>query len=161
MLIYKWYGYNIDNGNPCDLFHKPFKKIQTIGVSTFNAQTDTKKHFGWLRAGIRVLVNIDNDVGMGAHIDVNNRRHTWKTDGPLFIFDDTVLHKSCNQTSNPRHCLFIDILRPSLIPFIIKMVFKVLGYLSVKIPFFRHLSNWKVIWFLAINNSWYRFSKNA
>ncbi len=57
MMIYKWYGFNNAGAN-CSLFQKKFKYIQTIGVSSFSPQTKTSKHFGWLRAGVRVLYNI-------------------------------------------------------------------------------------------------------
>ena len=144
MLLYKWYGFNIQNKYPCPLFHKQFKRILTIGVSTFKAQTQTSRHFGWLRAGIRVLINIDADVGAGAYIDVNNQRHVWQTDGPLFIFDDTVLHQSFNLTDKNRHCLFIDITRPSLMPGAINSVIKFLGWLSITIPYFGKSSRWQI-----------------
>lgn len=144
MLLYRWYGFNINNQHSCPLFHKKFKRILTIGVSTFKAQSQTKPHFGWLRAGVRVLINIDDDVGPGAFIDVNNQRHTWQTDGPLFIFDDTVLHQSYNLTDASRHCLFIDITRPSMLPLMINGIIKGLGYLSVKLTFLSRSSNWKI-----------------
>lgn len=144
MLLYKWYGYNIHNKYPCTLLHKNFKRVLTIGVSTFNAQTETSEHFGWLRAGVRVLINIDSNVGEGAYIDVNNQRHVWKEDGPVFIFDDTVMHQSFNLTDARRHCLFIDVTRPSLFPWLINGFVKFLGFLSINIPWFSKSSAWKV-----------------
>jgi hypothetical protein len=65
------------------------------------------------------LINIDKDVDEFACLDVNNMRHTWKTNGPLFIFDDTVLHKSFNLSDKVRTNLFIDATRPTLFPFLI------------------------------------------
>lgn len=144
MLFYKWYGHNVETNYPCELFHKPFKRVLTIGVSSFKAKSKTNPHFGWLRAGIRVLINIDENVDDNAYLDVNNKRHIWKTDGPLFIFDDTVLHQSFNFTDKTRNCLFIDITRPSLFPFLINSLVNFFGFLSINIPGFNKLSRWKV-----------------
>ncbi len=145
MMFYKWYGVNVQTGYPCDLFHKRFKRILTIGISSFRAQAQTSPHFGWLRAGVRVLINIDEEVGEGAYIDVNGDRHVWKTDGPLFIFDDTVLHQSFNRTDKKRNCLFVDITRPSLVPWLIYGIINFFGILSTSIPGFSSLSKWKVV----------------
>lgn len=145
MMFYKWYGYNVETNHPCELFHRNFKTILTIGVSNFKSKANTKAHFGWLRAGIRVLINIDDAVDERAYIDVNDQRHTWKTDGPLFIFDDTVVHQSFNESDQDRNCLFIDVVRPSYVPFIIGGFVKMLGFASIKIPGFNKLSNWKVV----------------
>lgn len=70
-------------------------------------ESKTSQHFGWFRAGTRVLVNIDENVDEKAYIDVNNQRHVWKKDGLLFIFDDTVLHQSFNLSEKSRNCLFM------------------------------------------------------
>ena len=145
MMFYKWYGYNVETEHSCELFHRPFKKILTIGVSNFKANASTKVHFGWLRAGVRVLINIDEAVDERAYIDVNDERHVWKTDGPLFIFDDTIMHQSYNLSDQNRNCLFIDVVRPSLIPVVIKSFVKFLGFMSINIPGFNKLSNWKVV----------------
>jgi hypothetical protein len=147
MLLYKWYGFNIKQSQPCELFHQSYQRILTIGVSTFKAQTQTSRHFGWLRANFRVLINIDDteNLGEGAYINVNQQTHVWKEDGPLFIFDDTVLHQSFNSTNQARHCLFIDIVRPSLLTPLITNFVKCLGYLSINIPFIRKTSNWDVV----------------
>ncbi len=144
MLMYRWYGLNVENKYPVELFHENFEKILTIGVSSFKPQTSTTQHFGWLRAGIRVLINIDDNVDDGAYIEVNNKTHTWNKDGQLFIFDDTVLHKSYNLTNSTRNCLFIDIIRPSYCEPILKGFVLLLGYIS-RINFISKLSNWKIV----------------
>jgi len=145
MLFYKWYGFNVDNNYPCELFHRKFKRVLTIGVSSFNAQAQTNSHFGWLRAGVRVLINVYEDVSENAWIDVNNNRHSWKKDGPLFIFDDTVLHQAVNHSDKIRNNLFIDITRPTLFPFLINGLVKTFGLITTKISFFSKLSKWKVV----------------
>lgn len=145
MLFYKWYGHNIDNGYPCPLFHSKFKRILTIGVSSFNAHSETSFHFGWLRAGVRVLINIDEKTGEDAYIDVNNKKHYWYKDGPLYIFDDTILHQSVNRTDKARNVLFIDVTRPTPLPFLFNGAIKFLGLISIYLPGFNKLSNWKVV----------------
>lgn len=144
MMIYKWYGFN----NPaadCELFQKNFKYVLTIGVSTFAAQTQTSRHFGWLRAGVRVLYNIGPTPGEGAFIIANGTRHTWCQDGPLFSFDDTILHQSCNLTDMERHCLFIDVLRPSYVPLVLRNFVRLLGLVWTRLPFLSKNSNWRMI----------------
>ena len=144
MAIYKWYGFN----NPaadCELFQKEFKYVLTIGVSTFAPQTQTSRHFGWLRAGVRVLYNIDSAPDEGAYIAVNGTKHTWCKDGPLFMFDDTILHQSFNMTEMPRHCLFIDVLRPSCVPALLRNFVKLLGFCWTHLPFLGRSSNWRMI----------------
>jgi hypothetical protein len=144
MLMYKWYGFTVENEYKVPLFHKNFSKILTIGVSSFKANASTRKHFGWLRAGIRVLINIDKTVDDGAYIVVNDKAHVWKTDGEIFIFDDTVMHISYNKTNSTRNCLFIDIVRPSYVEFMLVGFVKFLGILS-RIPIVSKFSEWKII----------------
>lgn len=144
MKIYKWYGFNNPAAN-CSVLQKNFKYVLTIGVSTFAPQTKTSRHFGWLRAGVRVLYNIGSTPGDGAYIIVNGTRHTWCEDGPLFIFDDTILHQSCNLTDMERHCLFIDVLRPSYLPILLRNFIKLLGFVWTRLPFLGKSSNWRLI----------------
>ncbi len=144
LLVYKWYGFN-NAAAECKVFQKKFKYILTVGVSTFAPQTKTSRHFGWLRAGIRVLYNIGPAPDEGAYIIVNGRRHTWCTDGPLFMFDDTVLHQSFNMTDKERHCLFIDVVRPSLVPVLLRGFVKFLGFFYTRMPFLGKSSNWRLI----------------
>jgi hypothetical protein len=144
MMIYKWYGMNNASAE-CKLFQQKFKYVLTIGVSTFAPQTKTSKHFGWLRAGIRVLYNIGPTPDEGAHIIVNGTRHTWCQDGPLFIFDDTVLHQSFNLTDVERHCLFIDVVRPSYVPLLLRNFVKFLGFVWACLSFRSGTSNWRLI----------------
>ncbi len=52
---------------------------------------------------------------MRACIQVGKHKHYWHDD-PLFIFDDTLMHASFNKNDAKRYCLFIDIVRPTLLP---------------------------------------------
>jgi beta-hydroxylase len=115
MIFFKWYGKNVDASVSVPEYHRPFKYIKTVGVSVFNTRASTGRHYGPLRLTLRVLYNVNDVTGPGAYIEVGDRVHRWR-DGKLFVFDDTLQHQSCNQTDEVRYCLFVDILRPSLMP---------------------------------------------
>ncbi len=113
MIFFKWYGKNIRNSIQIDDFHQSFKYIKTIGVSAFNKQQSTSRHFGPLRMTLRLLYNFNPVQNEGVYIQVGHHKHMWQ-DNPLFIFDDTYIHQSFNQSDQIRYCLFVDIVRPSL-----------------------------------------------
>lgn len=115
MIFFKWYGKNLEHSLDIPEFHRTYKYIRTIGVSVFNKKQSTSKHFGPLRVTLRVLYNINDMQDKNAYITVGNQTNHWQ-DSKLFIFDDTLQHKSCNETDAVRYCMFIDILRPSLFP---------------------------------------------
>ena len=115
MLFFKWYGKNINNSIQIPEFHNKYKYIRTVGVSVFNKNQATSIHYGPLRVTLRVLYNLtatQNTPNNNIYIDVANQRHYWHAN-PLFIFDDTLVHQSVNNSEELRYCMFIDILRPS------------------------------------------------
>ncbi len=112
MIFFKWYGENVETFLRTPAFHERWNYIQTIGVSVFNKRISTSKHFGPLRPTLRVLYNL-NDVDRSAYIVVGDKVNYWQ-DNKLFIFDDTLMHQSFNETDKVRYCLFVDIVRPSL-----------------------------------------------
>lgn len=115
MIFFKWYGKNVETSVEMPEYHAPFEFVRTIGVSIFNTRQSTGKHYGPLRITLRVLYNINDIDSPDVFIEVGGRVHRWR-DGKLFIFDDTLQHQSCNQSDEARYCLFIDILRPSYVP---------------------------------------------
>jgi aspartyl/asparaginyl beta-hydroxylase (cupin superfamily) len=115
MIFFKWYGKNVENALDIPEFHQQFKFIRTIGVSVFNKKQSTGKHYGPLRVTLRVLYNINDMKDKSAYIKVGNHINYWQ-DNKLFIFDDTLQHQSCNNSDGVRYCMFLDILRPSLLP---------------------------------------------
>lgn len=117
MIFFKWYGKNIDTSLDVPEFHKKFKYIRTIGVSIFNKRASTGKHYGPLRISIRMLYNINNIEGKNAYIRVGNHTNYW-SEKKLFIFDDTLQHRSVNETDGLRACMFVDILRPTTVPWL-------------------------------------------
>lgn len=113
MIFFKWYGENRDTFINVPAFHEPWQYIQTIGVSIFNKKVSTSKHFGPLRPTLRVLYNLNDITDRSAYITVGGHEHYWQ-DEKLFIFDDTLMHQSINETDKVRYCLFVDMVRPSL-----------------------------------------------
>ena len=114
MIFFKWYGKNMPASVVIPDFHRPHRYIRTIGVSIFNKKQSTGKHFGPLRVTLRLLYNINRINSDDVYIQVGDHTHRWR-ENPLFIFDDTLQHQSCNQSDEVRYCLFVDILRPSLV----------------------------------------------
>jgi len=129
MFFFKWYGKNTDTDLEISAFHSDYKYIKTIGISVFRKRESTSKHFGYTRASLRVLYNINDIDDRGAHIVVGETDHYW-CDDKMFIFDDTLLHQSFNETDKWRYCMFIDILRPSLMPTVMNFVLQGIRALS-------------------------------
>lgn len=121
MVFFKWYGQNVQTSFDVPEFHREFKFIRTIGVSVFNKKQSTSKHFGPLRVTLRMLYNLNTIEDRNAYIQVDDRKHHW-CDDKLFIFDDTLQHESHNQTDAVRCCLFVDMLRPSVVPGVMQLI---------------------------------------
>jgi hypothetical protein len=140
MIFFRWYGVNLDTFLDTPAFRQPWKYVETIGVSIFNKKVSTSKHFGSLRASLRVLYNLnDMQDKTAAYIVVGNTTSYW-SDNKLFIFDDTLLHQSFNETEEPRYCLFVDIIRPTPFPWIMKSVVAGVRVLtqSFKFIYYKH-----------------------
>ncbi|MEP3428664.1 MAG: aspartyl/asparaginyl beta-hydroxylase domain-containing protein [Roseibium sp.] len=110
MVFYRWYDQGADTSIP--EFNRNYKYIKTIGVSLFKGQEKTSLHFGPLRLTIRLLYNLTPRQSDEIFIEVNGDKHYWHDD-PLFIFDDTIQHRSVNGEDGLRACAFVDVLRPS------------------------------------------------
>jgi beta-hydroxylase len=143
MIFFRWYGVNVDTFLDIPAFHHGWKYVQTIGVSVFNRKVSTSKHFGFMRASLRVLYNLNDMTDDSAYIVVGNTTSYWRTD-KLFIFDDTLLHQSFNETEQTRYCLFVDIVRPTPWPAAMNAVVAAIRLLSegFKSVYYKH---WKVI----------------
>ena len=143
MIFFKWYGVNVDTFLNIPAFHEEWKYVQTIGVSIFNKMASTSKHYGPMRATLRVLYNLNDMDDHSAYIVVGDTTSYWK-ENKLFIFDDTLMHQSFNETDKSRYCLFVDIIRPSYVPAVMRAV---VGLIRVVSRSFNYVfySNWKVI----------------
>jgi beta-hydroxylase len=140
MLMFKWYGKSYETSIPMKAYEKQFQYVRTIGVSVFNRRQSTSLHFGPLRATLRVLYNISECRSRDVYIDVGPTRHFW-ADEKLLIFDDTLQHRSVNESDDPRVCLFIDVLRPSLAPAFMSFVVWCVRVTSCPVRKFFY-SNW-------------------
>ena len=143
MFFFKWYGSNVNTVVDVPAFHQGYKYIKTIGVSVFSKKESTSRHFGPLRATYRVLYNVNTMDDKSAYIVVGKTTNYW-CENKLFIFDDTLLHQSFNESDKARYCLFVDIVRPSLVPALLdgivvlnRLLFKGLNSIFYK--------KWKVI----------------
>ena len=124
-------------------FHQPWKYVQTIGVSVFNRRETTSKHFGYLRASLRILYNLNDMTDDSAFIVVGDWTNYWR-ENKLFIFDDTLLHQSTNDSDEPRYCLFVDILRPTMMPIVFKAFVGFVGKLTSQGTNKLFFRQWKV-----------------
>ena len=143
MIFFKWYGKNLPASVNVPEFHQQYAYIRTIGVSMFSARQSTGLHYGPLRLMLRVLYNLKTTDDPGVYIQVGEHTHRWRDDN-LFIFDDTLQHLSCNNSDASRYCLFVDILRPSAIPWVLSAI--VSGVRLIILPL-RHIfyRNWSVL----------------
>ncbi len=144
MFFFKWYGVDIAQSADIPAFHQDYEYIVTIGVSVFNKRQSVSRHFGPLRATYRVLYNINDMPDNSAYIVVGKTRHFWKQD-KLFIFDDTLFHQSINESDALRYCLFVDILRPTMLVGVFRGLVRTVGALTAhgaNALFFRQ---WKVL----------------
>jgi hypothetical protein len=143
MFFWRSYGVKTETIVDVPAFDGPWTYVQTIGLSVFNKRVTTSPHFGWLRPTLRLLYNVNDITDKSAYIVVGDTTNYWR-DNKLFIFDDTLLHVSANETDQPRYCMFVDILRPSPWPALMKAVVDAEGYLNKKFKFIA-LSGWTLV----------------
>ncbi|MCX8514845.1 MAG: aspartyl/asparaginyl beta-hydroxylase domain-containing protein, partial [Burkholderiales bacterium] len=143
MIFFKWYGRNINTSINIQEFHEEFKYVNTIGVSIFNKNQRTSVHYGPLRVTFRVLYNLIPAHNDNIYIKVAEHIHKWH-DNPAFVFDDTLVHQSVNDSDNFRYVLFIDILRPGRYLKLMKFLLNILRFclISVNRIFYK---NWDMI----------------
>jgi len=143
MFYWRASGFDLQAAVDVPAFHKPWKYIQTIGLSVFNKKVTTSQHFGRLRAILRVLYNINDISDRSAYIVVGDKTHYW-CDDKLFIFDDTLLHLSANESDRLRYCMFIDILRPSHFPRVLAAIVAIEGFIGRKLKLIAY-SGWTLV----------------
>ena len=118
MIFWQWYGKVLPTTVDVPEFSKRYKYIRTVGCSIFNKRASTGKHFGPLRVTLRVLYNVNDMTDPNVYVAVGDHVHRWR-DEKLFVFDDTLMHQSVNESDGVRYCLFVDILRPSPVPWLL------------------------------------------
>jgi aspartyl/asparaginyl beta-hydroxylase (cupin superfamily) len=132
MIFFKWYGKNIKNTVTVPEFHQDYRYVKTIGISMFNKQQSTSLHFGPLRVTLRVLYNINAIDSDNIYIEVGQHKNVWR-DSRMFIFDDTLQHRSVNGSDEQRYCMFVDILRPSYCPALLQRILNVVRMISLRV----------------------------
>jgi hypothetical protein len=143
MVFFRWYGADQETFIDIPAFHRPWKYIETIGVSIFNKKVSTGLHFGFMRASLRILYNLNDITDTSAYIVVGDTTSYWR-DNKLFIFDDTLLHQSVNETEETRYCLFVDMIRPTPLPGVMRAIISGIRVLTQSFKFV-YYQNWKVI----------------
>lgn len=141
MYVYTWYGEPSPHNIP--EFSKPFRYVKTIAVSVFSGKESTTFHYGPLRLTLRVLYNLTPVRHDGIYIECQGVKHYWH-DNPLYIFDDTLMHRSVNELDARRYCVFIDIVRPTPVPGVFSALVSVvsLAVQQIKAVFYK---NWKML----------------
>jgi aspartyl/asparaginyl beta-hydroxylase (cupin superfamily) len=129
MLTFKWYNAKQTTDLKIPAFEKDYRYIKTIALSVFNTRERTSWHFGPLRLTFRVLYNLDPIDSRDVYIEVDDKVHYW-TDNPLFIFDDTMFHRSINDADHIRYCLFMDIVRPNYVQSVFDVAVQVASAIS-------------------------------
>ena len=141
MYVYQWFGKPHNDTVP--EFTRPYKYIRTIAVSVFSGRESTSYHFGPLRLTLRVLYNLTPVPSQRIFIECGNAVNRWDQN-PLFIFDDTLLHRSVNDHDGRRYCVFMDIVRPSPLPAVLSALTTVV---SATVERFNAVfyKNWKML----------------
>ena len=110
MFIYRWFGKQ--HNAEIESFNNAAPSVQTIAISIFDGEEATSFHFGPMRLTFRLLYNLTPIKNDGVFIECGAVKHFWHNN-PLFIFDDTLMHRSVNRSASRRYCLFVDVVRPS------------------------------------------------
>ena len=100
MAFFRWYGVDQNTFLDAPAFHQPWKYIETIGISVLIRNLDLKAFR--LSAGVVAdLYNLNDMTDNSAYIVVGEETNYWR-ENKLFIFDDTLLHQSFNETDQTR-----------------------------------------------------------
>ncbi|MEZ5828633.1 MAG: aspartyl/asparaginyl beta-hydroxylase domain-containing protein [Hyphomicrobiales bacterium] len=141
MFVYTWYGK--ENPHEVEEFKREFRYVKTIAVSVFSGKESTKFHYGPLRLTLRVLYNLTPVETDKVYIQCGWEKHYWH-ENPLYIFDDTLIHRSVNEYDARRYAVFMDIMRPTPYP---KLLAAVISGVSVIVARFNTIfyKNWKML----------------
>ena len=141
MIFWQWYGQVLPTSVDVPEFSKRYRYVRTVGCSIFNKRASTGKHFGPLRVTLRVLYNVNDITDPNVYIQVGDRVHRWR-DEKLFVFDDTLQHQSVNESDGVRYCLFVDMLRPSPVSWLLSGILTGIRLLMApfRAVFYKHWS---------------------
>ncbi len=141
MYVYEWYGKREEHA--VDALKRDYKYVKTIAVSVFSGQESTSFHYGPLRMTLRVLYNLTPVDTDKVYIQCGWKKHFWRDD-PLYIFDDTLIHRSVNDYDARRFVVFMDITRPTAYP---ELLNKLIAGVSVLVERANAMfyKNWKML----------------
>ena len=141
MYVYEWYGKRKEHA--VDALKRDYKYVKTIAVSVFSGQESTSFHYGPLRMTLRVLYNLTPVDTDKVYIQCGWEKHFWRDD-PLYIFDDTLIHRSVNDYDARRFVVFMDITRPTAYP---ELLNKLIAGVSVLVERANAMfyKNWKML----------------
>ncbi|HMQ58500.1 MAG TPA: aspartyl/asparaginyl beta-hydroxylase domain-containing protein [Rhizobiaceae bacterium] len=141
MYVYRWYGKPFIDTVP--EFNREFRYVKTIAVSVFSGKESTTWHYGPLRLSLRLLYNLKPADTDAVFIECNGVRHQWNRD-PLYIFDDTLFHRSVNEHDGRRYNVFMDVIRPTPFPGLLSGLLSMVSVIAerIKAVFYK---NWTMI----------------
>lgn len=141
MYVYRWFGKKqIDN---VPELGGDYKYVKTIAVSVFSGKEKTTWHYGPHRLSYRVLLNLSPVETDKVFIECQGQKRYWHED-PLYIFDDTLFHRSINELDARRYVVFMDVARPSYVPAIIDVGLTFVSTIGGRLKQFFY-KNWKLI----------------
>ena len=128
MIFWQWYGKVLPTTVDIPEFSRRYKYIRTVGCSIFNKRASTGRHFGPLRVTLRVLYNVNDITDPNVYIEVG----------------DPLMHQSVNQSDGVRYCLFVDMVRPTAVPWLLSGILTAirLGMAPFRAVFYKH---WKFL----------------
>ena len=80
---------------------------------------------------------------MASTSNARGSKHFWHDD-PLYIFDDTLMHRSVNEYDARRYCVFMDIVRPTRFPAFLAGLVSVVALVAERINSIFY-KNWKML----------------
>jgi aspartyl/asparaginyl beta-hydroxylase (cupin superfamily) len=109
----------------------------------FSGKESTKFHYGPLRLTLRVLYNLTPVDTDKVYIQCGWKKHYWNQN-PLYIFDDTLIHRSVNDYDARRYAVFMDIMRPTPLPGFLTALISAVSVIVARINniFYK---NWKML----------------
>ena len=143
MIFFRWYGVNMKTIPGCSSVSSAVEVHPDDWGFSLQQEGFHLQAF-WIHAGIvAVLYNLNDMNDHSAYIEVGDKTSYWR-ENKLFIFDDTLLHYSANETNQTRYCLFVDMVRPTPFPGFMRLVISGVRLMTQSFKFV-YYKNWKIL----------------